>query len=48
MSPTETFGFLVSARGGSATICTVETGSRDVVGLQCRKIAPFTLKVAIE
>jgi hypothetical protein len=34
-----------SARGGSAILCAAETGSRDVVGLQCRKNAPFTLKV---
>jgi hypothetical protein len=45
MRPTETFGFLGSARGGPATLCTAETGSRDAVGLQCRKNAPFTLKV---
>jgi hypothetical protein len=48
MRPTETFGFFGSARGGSPTLCTAETGSRDAGGLQCRKNAPFTLDVGVK
>jgi hypothetical protein len=45
---TETVGKFDLAASASAMLCTAETGSRDAVGLQCPKIAPFTLKVAVK
>jgi hypothetical protein len=35
------------AASASAIVCSPETGSRDAVGLQCSKNAPFTLKVGL-
>jgi len=42
---TETLGKFDLAAAVSGTLCPAETGSRDAVGLQWRKNAPFTLAV---
>jgi hypothetical protein len=42
---TETLAKFDHAASASATLCKAETGSRDAVGLQCRKNAPLALAV---